>query len=77
MSNDGAGLGALGVQMGSAGRAIGTRLLDSVFVPYGKGMIFDSNDGRFWQLRLAQNADGTLYVGEDGKPTIELIEVAI
>ena len=77
MSADGSGIGELGQQMGSAGRAIAARLLSSPFVPFGMGLVFDAGDGTFWQLRLAQNPDGTLYLGADGKPTIELVQVTI
>lgn len=64
------------VQNGSGGGPVGPKILGSIFIPFGMGAVFNSGDGRFWQLRLAQNPDGTLFIGGDAKPTIELIEVA-
>lgn len=68
----------IGVQNTPGGVAAGPKLLASLFVPAGMGLVFTNpDDGTFWQLRLAQNPDGTTYIGEDSKPTIELIQVGL
>lgn len=65
----------LDVAQSSQGHPYGPKLLGSVEVPYGMGLVFLDASGNKWQLRLAQNADGTTYLGDDGKPTIEIIQV--
>lgn len=74
-----AGKGAeyLDTQNGTAGSPVGPRLTASIFVPPGYNVVYESDAGTFWALRLARNADGTEFVGDDGKPTMELIQVRI
>lgn len=55
----------------------GPRLQGSLFVPSGMGIIFQDSNGLYWQLRLAQNADGTTFFGTDSRPTPELIQVTL
>lgn len=67
-------------QQGSAGSPVGPRLNASLFVPPGYNVVFLSDataTERYWALRLARNSDGTEFVGTNGKPTLELIEVKI
>ena len=63
------------VGIAPGGKVIGPQLNASLVVPYNMGLAFADPNGNFWQFRLAQNADGSLYVGPDGKPTVELIQV--
>lgn len=78
MSADGSGVGALGRQMGSAGIDIGAKLLSPLFVEAGKGaLVFQDSNGAWWMLRLAQNADGSTWFDENGRPVTELVQVAI
>lgn len=65
---------------GSNGSPLGPELAASMFVPAGYGIVFTRGDvtpNTYWQLRLALNADGTTFIGADGSPTVELIQVTI
>jgi hypothetical protein len=64
-------------QKTSGGTVAGARLEGTLFVQYGMGIAFIDENGRFWQLRLAQNPNGSTFIGDDGKPTLELIEVGV
>lgn len=67
----------LGIQLGSAGVALGPKQLASFFTPVGMGLVLASTDNRQWLLRLALNPDGTTYYSPEGEPTIELVEVTL
>jgi hypothetical protein len=70
----------LDAQEGTNGSPVGPLLTASIFVPPGYGVVFTRGDvvpATYWQLRLALNPDGTTFIGEDNKPTIELIQVNI
>jgi hypothetical protein len=71
------GLNFLGTQRSPQGRAIGPKLLGTLFVPHGYGVAWIDSNGAFWQMRLALNADGTTAFDEDGRPTTELIQITI
>ncbi|HXT00363.1 MAG TPA: hypothetical protein VN915_06785 [Elusimicrobiota bacterium] len=77
MGADGNGIGELGQQMGSAGRNVGPKINQAVFVAPGAGFVWQDSNGAWWQERLAQNADGTTYFDETGRPTFELVPVSI
>lgn len=64
-------------QQTTAGGIAGPRLDATLFIRKGFGFAFQDDAGAWWQLRLAENEDGTTWYGSDGKPTIELIQVAI
>lgn len=77
MSADGNGIGALGTQMGSAGRPIGPKINQPVFIAPGAGFAWQDSYGNWWLQRLAQNADGSTFLDETGRPTLEFVPVAI
>lgn len=62
-------------QINSGGTVAGAALEGSLFVRPEFGLVFIDDAGNFWKLRLAQNPNGTTFIGDDGKPTIELIQV--
>lgn len=64
-------------QPNTRGGIAGAKAEASLFFPLGMGPVFQDSNGKWWQLRLAQNPDGTTYIQEDGKPTPELIEVEL
>lgn len=65
----------LDVQQGASGSPQGPRLRGPMFVPVGLGVVFADDQGRFWQWSLALNSDGSVFYGEDGKPTVQLNQV--
>jgi hypothetical protein len=75
---EGNGVAVLGEQIGSAGRMVGAKLLSPLFVPAGMGsIVFQDSNGAWWMQRLVQNADGTTWFDENGRPATELVQVAI
>jgi hypothetical protein len=62
-------------KVSSNGTPTGPRLRGSMFVPPGMGLVFEASDGKLWQLRLAQDANGGTVYDENGQPTTELLQV--
>lgn len=65
----------IGDKITERGQVAGPLLRSPLFIPHGISLVFEADNGTFWQLALAQNANGSTYYGEDGKPTIELLQV--
>ena len=59
------------------GGVAGPRAQGPLFFNLGDGIVLIDTSGNRWQLSLARNADGTTFIGDDGRPTIELIQVAL
>lgn len=62
-------------QNNAAGSPAGPKLLGDLFIPTDIGLTFIARDGRWFQLRLRQNADGSTWYDENNKPTLELNEI--